>query len=176
LKEQPLARGVFEAWFEDSQFHCATGMHKELGETCGLAGANFPPDTLSEIENTRPDDEAPAQISQAVVSGVEREGIDVVGEHGISDEASGGMRVQPDHEEEREMVRVPKCLEALLSYFVMCSGEHQKHDEKHEMTGDAARLGIMDLLGGLLAHLCWRVSFYDQMEEKWGKAYGSVRR
>lgn len=63
------------------------------------------------------------------------------------------MGEEANHEEESQVVSVPEYFEALLTDLVVCSCVHQEHNEKHEMACDATRLGIMDLLGGLLANL-----------------------
>lgn len=55
------------------------------------------------------------------------------------------MRIKPDHEKERQMVCVPERLKALLANLVMSSCVHDKHDQKHEVARDAARLRVMDL-------------------------------
>jgi hypothetical protein len=60
------------------------------------------------------------------------------------------MCVQADHEEEREMMRIPERLEALVTDLVMGGCVHEKHNQKHEVTSDAARLRIVDLLSKLL--------------------------
>ena len=58
------------------------------------------------------------------------------------------MCVKANHEEEREMMCVPECLKALIANLVMGGGIHDKHDKKHEVTSNAARLCIVDLLSG----------------------------
>lgn len=55
------------------------------------------------------------------------------------------------------MVSIPKCLERLLPYLCVSSGEHEQHAKKHDMARNAARLGIMNL------YCCSRselISFY----------------
>jgi len=52
------------------------------------------------------------------------------------------------------MVGIPESLERLLSDAVMGGCVHQEHAEKHYMTGDATRLGVVDLHGGNGANLC----------------------
>ena len=124
---------------------------QDLGQTSGSASANFTPDTLSKIDDTRPDSEPPAEISETVLSRVEREGLDVVRINGIPNEATGRVSVKAKHEEESKMMRVPESLEALGADFVVSSGVHQHHDEQHEMASDTTRLGVVDLLSGLLS-------------------------
>jgi hypothetical protein len=60
------------------------------------------------------------------------------------------VRKESNHEEERQMVSVPECLKALLADLVMSRGIHEHHDEQHEMTSDASRLGVVDLQSSLL--------------------------
>ena len=49
-----------------------------------------------------------------MLSRVEWERGDIGGFNGITDETSSGVGVQPEHEEESEMVSVPECFKALL--------------------------------------------------------------
>jgi hypothetical protein len=68
------------------------------------------------------------------------------------------MREETEHEEECEMMSVPKYFEALLPDLMVGSCIHQEHDEEHEMTGYTARLGIMYFLSSLLANFCSCIS------------------
>jgi len=88
-----------------------------------------------------------------VLSRVEGEGRDVVGINGVTDETSSRVRVETEHEEEGEMMGVPKRLKALVANLLAGRGVHEQHDEEHEMTRDATRLGVVDLEGDLLANL-----------------------
>ena len=45
---------------------------------------------------------------------VEWESTDIIRFGGVADETSSGVGVQPEHEEESEMVSVPECFKALL--------------------------------------------------------------
>lgn len=130
------------------------GMHKDLGQFGGSASTVLPIRTLSKVEETRPDRVPPAQVAKAVLGGVEGERRDVVGVSGVTDEASSGVGVQTEHEEEGQMMRIPKCLEALVANLGARGGVHEQHDEEHEMARDATRLGVVDLEGDLLADLC----------------------
>jgi len=70
-----------------------------------------------------------------------------VGENGVTDEASHGVRVDADHEEEREVVGVPKGLEALLTNFLSTSRVHEDHDQEHDMTSETTGLPVVDIKG-----------------------------
>ena len=85
---------------------------------------------------------------------VEREDGGVVWIDGIADEAACGVRVERDEEEEGEVVGVPKGLEALVTNLVVSGGVDEEHDEEHEVAGDAASLGVVNVEGGLCANLC----------------------
>jgi hypothetical protein len=74
LKEQPLPSGVLERWLDDAEFHSTRGVDEDLGELSRTAGTDLPPDTLEEVDDTRPDDVAPGKIANANVGVVEREG------------------------------------------------------------------------------------------------------
>ena len=66
-----------------------------------------------------------------MVRRVERECGDVIWVYRVAHETSRRVRVQPDHEEECQVVGVPECLEALLSDRRVCRGVQQEHDEQH---------------------------------------------
>jgi hypothetical protein len=53
------------------------------------------------------DSQSPALVPEAVVGAVERERVRVVRVDRVSHKASCRVRVQPDHEEEGKVVRVP---------------------------------------------------------------------
>jgi hypothetical protein len=89
-----------------------------------------------------------------MLSGVEGEGWDVVWIEGIADEATGSVRVESEEEEEGEVVSVPKGLEALVTNFAVSGRVYEEHDEEHEVAGDAAGLGVVDVEGSLCANLC----------------------
>ena len=64
---------------------------------------------------------------------------------GISDEASGCMGIQSQHERDEKMVRVPEGLVGLLADTMMRGRIHQQHAEKHDMACDTGGLGVMNL-------------------------------
>jgi hypothetical protein len=88
-----------------------------------------------------------------VIGSVERENLAICGLGGITNEASGGMGVKANHEEESKMMCVPESLETLSTDLVVGGAVHKNHDEKHEVTGDTTRLSIVDLEGRLRADL-----------------------
>jgi len=67
------------------------------------------------------------------------------------------MGVKTNHEEKRKMMSIPESLKTLLANFLMSSGIHEHHDEKHEMTGNSSCLGIMNLQCELLSDLCCNI-------------------
>jgi len=153
LDEKPLACGVLEARLDDTQFHSTTGMHKDLRQTSGSPGTILSVGALSEVHQTRPDRVPPAKVAEAVLGRVEGERCDVVGINRVADEASGSVRVQAEHEEERKMMSVPKCFEALGANLLAGGGVHEQHDEQHEVARNSTRLGVVDLKGDLLSNL-----------------------
>ena len=111
------------------------GVDEQLRETRRATSTVLAEDSLAKVDNAGPDGETPALVAETVGRAVERERGDVLGVGRVTDEASGGMGVETDHEEERKVVRVPESLEALVADLVVRSGVHEEHDEKHEMTG-----------------------------------------
>lgn len=153
LDEEPLACSVLEARLDDAQFHSTTGMHKDLGQTSGSPGTILSVGTLPEVHHPWPDSVPPAEVAETVLGRIEWERGDVVGINGVADEASSSVRVQAEHEEEGEMVRIPECFEALGANFLAGGAVHEQHDEQHEVARDATRLGVVDLEGELFPDL-----------------------
>ena len=89
-----------------------------------------------------------------MLGGIEGKGWNVVWIHGIADKATGSMGVKSEEEEEGKVVGVPKGLEALVANLVVGGCVHEEHDEEHEVAGDPARLGVVDVEGSLCANLC----------------------
>lgn len=145
LNEKPLTSDVLETGLDNTKFHSTARMDENFRQASGTSCPDFPPDTLAEIEDTGPNDESPALITQAMFSRVKWEGSDVIGVGGVTDEATSGMGVKTDHEEECKMVGIPECFEALCADLVVGGRVHEKHDEEHEVTSDSTRLGIVDL-------------------------------
>ena len=127
-------------------------MYEHLGKASGTSSTDFTPHTLTEIDDAGPDDETPAKVSDAVFGGVEREGRDQVWLNRVPDEATGGMGIEAEHEEECQVVGIPEHLKALLSNPGMGSGIHDEHDEEHEVAGDSTRLSIVYLKSSLLSN------------------------
>lgn len=99
-------------------------MDKDLGQTSGPACTNFAPYTFSEVNDTRPDNEPPAQITKAVLRGIEWEALDVVRVDRITDETTSRMGVKTEHEKECKVVGIPKGFEALVSDLLVGSSVH----------------------------------------------------
>lgn len=98
-----------------------TGVDQDLGKAGCPPSTDFSPDAFAEVDDARPDDEPPTQISETVLSRIEGEYAGPVWVGGISDEASSGMSVQSKHEEKCQMVGVPEGFKALLADFLMSS-------------------------------------------------------
>ena len=104
-------------------------MDEDLGKPSGLSCPDFPPHSLTEVKNSRPDDEPPAEVSEAMFRRVEGESRNEIGVYGVSDETASSMRVKCDHEEKCEVVGVPKCLKALSTDLVVSGRVHYDHDK-----------------------------------------------
>lgn len=154
LYEEPLSRNVFETRLDNTQFHSSARVDQDLRETGCASGTNLTPDTFSEVDDSRPDGEPPALVAKTMLGAVEGEGSDVVGIGRVTDEATSGMGVEADHEEEREMVSVPEGLEALVSDFVVSGRVHEDHDEEHEVACDTASLSVVNIQRPLRTNLC----------------------
>lgn len=126
-------------------------MNEDFGQASSTSSADLTPDSFSEVDDTGPDNETPAEVSKAMLGRIEREGRDEVWFDRVPNEATGGMGVETKHEEERKVVGVPEGLKALLSNLRMRGRIHHDHDEEHEMAGDASRLSVVDLKSGLLS-------------------------
>ena len=149
-------------------------MNQDLGKTGSTTSTDFTPDTLAKVDDTRPDDEPPAEVADTVTGVVEGETGLKIRFHGVTDEATSSVRVDADHEEECEVVSVPEDLESLLADGVVGRGVHENHDQEHEVTSDASRLGVVNHLGGLLANLCfWRKHGARMLNRR---TYGFARR
>ena len=90
----------------------------------GFTRTDLPPNTFTNVYNERPDDEAPAIISKAVVGRVVRKSGNKVWLNRVADEASRYMGEETDHEEECKVVGIPKNLKALLSDLMVCCSVH----------------------------------------------------
>ena len=64
-----------------------------------------------------------------MLGGIEWEDAGKVGVDGITNETSGGMRVEAYHKKECKVVRIPESLKALVADLLMGRGIHQDHDE-----------------------------------------------
>ena len=138
-----------------------TGVDQNFGKPSCPACPNFSPDPLPEVNDTRPDGEPPALVAETVIRRIEGERLDIVGVGGVTDEASSGMGVQADHEEESEVMRVPEGLEALGADLVVGGGVHEHHNEEHEMTCDTASLGVVDVQSPFRTNLCEALVLID---------------
>jgi hypothetical protein len=95
------------------------GMNKDFGKTSGPSCAVLPIHPLTKVDDTRPDDEPPREISETVFGRVERESGDVIRVDGVTDEAPGGMGVETKHEEKCKMVGIPKDFKGLMANLLV---------------------------------------------------------
>lgn len=153
LEEEPLASSVLEAGLDDAELHSTRGVDENLRQPGGAATSVLTVNALTEVEDTGPDGQPPALVTHAELGVIEGEGVCVSGVDGVTNEASGSMGVETDHEEEGEVVGVPESLEALLTNPLVGGGVHEDHDEEHEVTSDSSGLGVVDLEGKLLTNL-----------------------
>jgi hypothetical protein len=128
-------------------------MDENLGKTGGSSSSVFPIYTFTKVDDTWPDNEPPAEVTDTVACIVEREGWLEVRFDTIADEAASGMCVDTDHEEEREVMCIPESLEALVANLMVGGGVHEDHDKEHEMTSDTTWLFVVDILCTLLSDL-----------------------
>ena len=119
-------------------------MNENLGQASGATSTNFSPNSFAKVDNSRPYGKPPTQISDAVFGRVEGEVGNEIGIGRVSYEASDGMSVQTEHEEECKVMGIPESLEALVANLGMGRGIHQNHNEKHEVTTKTTRLMIVD--------------------------------
>jgi hypothetical protein len=67
----------------------------------------------------------------------------------VADEAARGVGVHGQQEGDEEVVGVVERLERLLADLRVGRRVHEEHAEQHDVPGDAARLGVVDLDRGL---------------------------
>lgn len=128
-------------------------MNEQLGKTRRATCTVLAEDTLSEVDDTGPDDEAPRLVSEAVLGRVVREAASVVRVDRVANEAAGSVRVKSDEEEERKVMCVPEGLEALVADLAVRRRVHEEHDEEHEVAGDTTWLRVVDVECSLLTDL-----------------------
>jgi hypothetical protein len=126
---------------------------ENLGEAGGSSTSVFPVYPFTKVDDTWPDNEPPAEVTNTVTGIVEREGWLEVRFDTIADEAASGMCVDTDHEEERKVMCIPESLETLVANLMVCGGVHEEHDEEHEVTCDTTWLFVVDILCTLLSDL-----------------------
>lgn len=71
----------------------------------------------------------------------------------ISDEASGRVGIQCQKKRYKQVMSVPERLVRLLTDFLVRSRVYEKHTEKHDVSGDATCLLVMDLDRGFRSDL-----------------------
>lgn len=152
-------------------------MDQNLGETSRPSCTYFSPDALTKVDDAGPNNESPALVPETVVGCVKGECFAPKWVSGIPDEAPGGMRIQSNHEEKRQVVGVPKRFKALLADLLMSSCIHEYHDKEHEVSSDASCLGVVDLQCKLLSDFCYcLLDIFSLFTLKGGeKTYGFSR-
>ena len=133
-------------------------MDEDLGKLGRATGTDLPPDALEEVDNTGPDGETPGEVTKADLWVVEGEGLSEPWLRATANEASRGVCVEADHEEERQMMSIPERLKTLLTYFRMGGGVHEDHNEQHYMASNTSRLAVVDI------NRIFRTDFYKQDE------------
>ena len=144
VDEEPLAGFVAHAGFDELDLHGVVGVADHFEDGGGAAGADLAVDALEEVEAAGPEFPAPALVADAVRPEVGA-GEGGVGEFGVAHEAAGGVGVEGEEEGDEEVVRVPECFERLLPDLGVGGGVHEEHAEEHDVAGDAADLGVVDL-------------------------------
>lgn len=64
-------------------------MNEDLGQFGGSPRPNFSINALAEIQDAGPDNEPPTLITETMLSGIERESIDVVRVNRVANETAG---------------------------------------------------------------------------------------
>lgn len=128
-------------------------MNQDLGKTSCSPSPEFTIHPLSEVDDARPDGEAPAFVTKTVIRFVEREHRGVAWARRVTNEASGSMAVKTNHKEEGQMMRVPESFKALITNLGMRRGVHQDHDEEHEVARYTTSLRVVDLKSNFWANL-----------------------
>lgn len=129
-------------------------MDEDARKPCRTPSAELAVRALAEVQDPRPNGEPPTHVPETVVGVVKWENVCISRIDAVADETTCCVRIQPEGEEKGEMVRVPERFEALVAHFSTCSCVDEEHDEKHEVSGDAAGLSVVNLKRGLLANLC----------------------
>jgi hypothetical protein len=112
------------------------------------SAADLAVETIHEIQPTSDKLPSPPLVPDAVRPEV------VSGEwrkrgNSVADEAAGGVRVHTKQEWDEEVMGVPESLKRLLSDPVVRSGVHEQHAEQHDVSGNAASFGVVNLESNL---------------------------
>lgn len=116
------------------------------------AGADLAIEALEEVDAAGPKLPAPAEVADAVGPiGVPGEGREGLGR--VADEAADGVGVKGQEEGDEEVMGVPESLKRLLADAGVGRRVHEQHAQQHDVAGDAARLGVVNLEGADGANL-----------------------
>lgn len=147
LDEKPLASLVLERRLVELNLNHIVGVSDDSGDLGLTAGSDLTPETLDQVETTGPELPSPSQVTDAVgpelITSKRRDGLG-----SVSHEASHGMGVETKEKRDKKMVSVPESLKGLLTNTGVGGRVHEKHAEKHDMTGDTTSLDIVNLKGG----------------------------
>ena len=126
-------------------------MNENPRKTSSLPCTVFPVQALAKVDNERPNNKPPAKVTKTMFGIIEWECIRMSRIDGITDETASCVGKEADHEEECEVVGIPEDFERLMANITMSSGVHKEHNKKHEMSCNASRLRIVNLLSELLS-------------------------
>lgn len=146
LEEKPLAGLVAERGLAELDLDNIIRVTDDASDFRFAAGAHFAIETLEEVETASPELPSPAEVADAVspvlFTSERREGIDRV-----SNEATSRVRVEGKEEGDEQVMSIPKRLKRLLANAGMRSRVHEHHTQQHNVTSNAACLGVVDLDG-----------------------------
>ena len=145
LDEQPLASDVLEAGLDNPEFHSARWMNENFGQAGESASPEFSVHALAKVNDTRPDCVPPTLVTQTEFRVIEWESTHVLRISGVANETACRVCIQPDHEEECEMVSVPEGLEALVANLPVGRAVHEEQAEQHEVARDPSGLRVVDI-------------------------------
>ncbi|KAB8446195.1 hypothetical protein FH972_025177 [Carpinus fangiana] len=145
VEEEPLAGLVVESLLYKLDLNSIVRVSDDFDNAGGAAAAaDFAVEAFAQVDCRADELPTPALVADAVVpegaAGKRRVGLE-----GIADEAAGGVGVHGKQERNEEVMGVPKGLIGLLADLGVGGGEHEEHAEEHDMAGDAAGLGVVDL-------------------------------
>jgi hypothetical protein len=116
------------------------------------SAADLAIETIKEVQETTDKLPSPAFITKAMVPEV----IVVkwrICRNSVTDEATSSVGVHAEQERDKQVVRVPKCLERLLADPVMGCGVDHKHAKQHDVASDTTSFCVVNLKSNLRSDL-----------------------